>query len=332
MRYALSLFICVLAAFAAQAAHADPFEFYQPTLGDIHQSFISPRALGRPPVPNVFGLMTMQMSCYQPLGELVSVTSWDAGDKTGLYAYGHNYLPLVSDGVHYSKKQMGFTDRPGHTMAQIAELSVGAYLIPPICVPTPMTAVMILRSSRFTSCRSKACCRSSIFPASVSISRCKFRCRQPSMAAGRVVKPQREWLSISTTRRPTAKLRSRSASFSIRRTAAKTAANTLPTTKKRMPTQFTCRSIRARSGFISCKGGSSLSHGRDLNMHYAITRHDFTMLLAFVQKRYPDAGISNDPNNYRFAGFHLDAKTVSRSAPAELGWSMTGLRVATNVE
>ena len=61
---------------------------------------------------------------------------------------------------------------------------------------------------------------------------------------------------------------------------------------------------------------------------YKITRQNFAAALKALKERHPESNASVNPEDYRLTMFHLNAEINHKTARAELGWSMRGLKIS----
>jgi len=89
--------------------------FEQPDVAGIAGHFVVPPATHTPPPKSVFGLVLWQPNRFQSSGELIP-TAWDAGSRTA-------FTPSVA-----ASAQLGFQNLTGTSTAQMEGDTVGAYI------------------------------------------------------------------------------------------------------------------------------------------------------------------------------------------------------------
>jgi hypothetical protein len=88
--------------------------------------------------------------------------------------------------------------------------------------------------------------------------------------------------------------------------------------------------IRPDSKWSTYASGSAVRQGAPWKgwktFHFTVTRDNFESALNEVKKKHPEMVWGSDPATWTLNQIHLNAEIRYRTAPAELGWSMRGLK------
>jgi hypothetical protein len=83
--------------------------------------------------------------------------------------------------------------------------------------------------------------------------------------------------------------------------------------------------------FVSLAPGSTMAGGATWtgwrHFQWSINQAQFAAALKYLVQKYPGRITSTDPTAYVFSEVHLNAEFMYSPAPAELGWSMKGMKV-----
>jgi hypothetical protein len=254
-----------------------------------------------------FDLVLLQPNPYTSTGYLVP-TSWDAGSKTG-------FVPTSP-----SIAQLGFRNQVGTSTAQMEGDTVGAYLNSKD-LPTTLSNQLMMISPQY------------IFPSGTT--------PVPFASSGSVLNGEMD-LQIPTA---VGKKTYVSADLSfldangVRISYSVNLFHNGITGSLPISTNFNAAEniyilgapLEAGQQFLSLVQGSASVTGAPWvgwrHFQWTIDRAQFVAALKYLVAKFPGKITSTDPTQYVLVEVHLNAEFKYSPAPAELGWSMRGLKL-----
>lgn len=255
-----------------------------------------------------FDLVLLQPNPFTSTGYLVP-TSWDAGSKTG-------FVPTSP-----SIAQLGFRNQTGTSTAQMEGDTVGAYLNSKD-LPTTLSNQLMMISPQY------------IFPSgstpvpfasSGSVLNGEMDLQVPTAVGKKTyVSADLSFLDANGVR----------ISYSVVLFHNGITGGSLP-----ISTNFNAAEhiyildapLRAGQQFISLVNGSASATGAPWvgfrHFQWTIDQAQFVAALKYLETKFPGKITSTDPTQYVLVEVHLNAEMNYSPAPAELGWSMKGLKL-----
>jgi hypothetical protein len=255
-----------------------------------------------------FDLVLLQPNPATSTGYLVP-TSWDAGAKTG-------FVPTSP-----SIAQLGFRNQVGTSTAQMEGNTVGAY-INSQDLPTTLSNQLMMISPQY------------IFPSgstpvpfasSGSVLNGELDLQVPTAVGKKTyVAADLSFLDANGVR----------ISYSVVLFHNGINAGSLP-----ISTNFNAAEhiyildapLRAGQQYISLVNGSASATGAPWvgfrHFQWTINQAQFVAALKYLETKFPGKITSTDPTQYQLVEVHLNAEMNYSPAPAELGWSMSGLKL-----
>jgi hypothetical protein len=253
-----------------------------------------------------FDLVLWQPDPYTSTGYLVP-TSWDAGSQTG-------FVPTSP-----STAQLGFRNQVGTSTAQMEGDTVGAYLNSKD-LPTTLgnQKMMITPQYRFPSGATPV-----PFASSTSLLNAEMDLQIP-VAVGSKTYVNADFLFVGPN--------GERISYSVKLFHNGAAHSTLSTgyDSHAKDYRIDCP-LGTDTQFLTKASTSGSSTGTPWlgwrHFQWTIDQAQFLAALNQLAAQYPANVQSTDPTQYVFAGVHLNAEFHYSPEPAELGWSMRGLKV-----
>ncbi len=282
--------------------------FEQPQLSGIAGHFAVPPATHTAPPKGVFTLVLWQPDLFVSDGLLVP-TGWDAGTQTG-------FTP--SDAM---AAQLGFQNKPGTSTAQAEADAVGAYINSQDLPPTSTDQKMMITPQYVFPLGSQpmpfASPQSSLY-GSLDL--------QIPTAAGSDVYvvadllfegPGGVRISFGTA------IFRNGAAQSVVGSGYDSPSNTYMLNS---PLGVDQRFV-TRASDSAAATGTPWSGWR--HFEWSVSEAQFVSGLQYLTTAFPGKVTSTDPVSYVLAEVHLNAEFHTKGQPAELGWSMRGLKVWT---
>jgi hypothetical protein len=283
--------------------------FEQPQEGGIAGQLVVPNASGGSPVPEeVFALVLWQPNRFQSNGLLVP-TGWDAGSRTG-------FTP-----ANPSTAQLGFQDVAGSSAAQAQGDTVGAYLnssdLPPSSADQKM---MITPEYRWVAGSEPVPFSSSQSSLSGSMD------LQIPVATGTDAYVVLDYLFTAPD--------GKQISYGIKVFHNGSADNAVGTSIDGPTGNYELNSpLGIIETYVTHGSDSAVNTGTPWSgwqhFDWSISQAQFAAALQFLNATYPGVFASLDPSQYMLSEVHLNAEFHTQGQPAQLGWSMTGLKVWT---
>jgi hypothetical protein len=282
--------------------------FEQPLLSGIANNFFVAHVTKAGMPTGVFDLVALQPDPQTSNGYLVP-NAWDAGSQTG-------FVPLSP-----LTAQLGFNIRPGASTAQMEGDTVGAYLNSKD-LPTTRTnqLMMISPSYRFRPGTAPV-----PYASSTSLLNGEMDLQIP-MAVGRDT-----YVSADLVFLDPAGVR---ISFSIN-LFHNGAAHLFLTSTYDLAENIYILELPLAQGqlFVTPVLGSAVQTGTPWlgfrHFQWTLSQAQFVGALKYLIAKYPGRITSTDPTRYVLNEIHLNAEFHYSPTPAELGWSMRGLKVWT---
>lgn len=303
---ALTITAAVTAGSTGLAATNDLFD--QPLESGIAKNMFVAHVTKAGMPKGTFDLVLLQPNPDTSTGYLVP-TSWDAGSKTG-------FVPTSP-----STAQLGFRNQVGTSTAQMEGDTVGAYLNSKD-LPTNLSNQLMMISPQY------------IFPAgttpvpfssSGSVLNGEMDLQVP-MAVGKktYIAADLSFLDANGVR----------ISYSVVLFHNGITGGSLP-----ISTNFNAAEhiyildapLTAGQQFLSLVNGSASVTGAPWvgfrHFQWSIDQAQFVAALRYLESKFPGKITSTDPTQYVLVEVHLNAEMNYSPAPAELGWSMRGLKL-----
>jgi hypothetical protein len=296
------------------AMTASTILFEQPELDGVEGNFVVPKAEHKKPEPGVFHMILWQPNPNRADG-MLEKTTWKAGDKTGMYPS----APL-------EEHEEAFRDAPGASTVQIDGDTVGAYIDSNDLVDGSHKSKMMITPEE------------SFAPADQV---------RPFAQPGRLI------LVTLDLQVPTAMDQHSRGSetyvvadllFMNRDKGTKISygcnlffnghPNREPDGHIRLDgdsqNMMVNSPVMPGNQWITVLPGSADSQSRPWKgwktFRFVLTEQNFAAALEAYRERDPN--VSDNPADYSFAKFHLNAELHYMSAPARLGWSMRRAKVS----
>jgi len=282
--------------------------FQQPKMAGIAGNLVVPPATGKPVPFGAFKLVLWQPNRFQASGQLV-VAGWSAGSHTGFTpAY-----PLTA--------QLGFRNIAGTSTAQMEGDTVGVYInsadLPPSTADQKMMITPQFRFVRGSEPQP--------FASANTVLRGAMDLQIPT-AVGTNAYAVMDLLFQSTSG-----VRISYGVEIFHNGRAGTAVHggyDAPSTCYMLNTP-----LGVDSRFVSKSLNSAGATGEPWIgwRHFAwqISEAQFVSALKYLKATYPGVSFSTDPTQYVLSEMHLNAEFHTKGKPAELGWSMRGLKLWT---
>jgi len=282
--------------------------FEQPQLSGIADNFVVPPATHKAPPKGVFTLVLWQPNRYLSDGLLVP-TGWDAGTDTG-------FTPPTAMAA-----QLGFQNKPGTSTAQMEADAVGAYINSRDLQQSSADQKMMI-TPQFT------------FPSGA----------QPMPFAS----PQSSLNGSLDLQIPTAEgsdvyvvadmlfegLNGVRISFGVAIFRNGGAPSVVGSGYDSPSNTYMLNSpLGVDQRFVTRASESDAATGTPWSgwrhFEWSISEDQFVSGLQYLNAKFPTAVTSTDPTHYVLAQIHLNAEFHTKGQPAELGWSMRGLKLWT---
>jgi len=281
--------------------------FEQPQENGIAGHLVVPPASHASPATGVFELVLWQPNPDMSNGELVP-TTWDAGSQTGFAPPS----PL-------NATQLGFQNKPGTSTAQMDGGVVGAYLTSANLPAFPNDQKMMITPQYIFEAGNEPV----PFASSTSSLSGELDLQVPTAVGDDT------YVVADLLFRGTNGVR---ISFGI-----KIFSNgvTQPVVGSGYDTPSNSYMLNSPLGvdqqYITLGQGSSVATGTPWvgwrHFEWSISQAQFVAGLNYLVSQYPGQVQSTDPTQYVLAEVHLNAEFHFGPAPAELGWSMSGLKI-----
>ena len=311
LRQSLAVFTLTVAAAAGSTSVAagTTVLFEQPVMSGISDNFYVAFA-SRGGMPNgSYDMVIEQPDPFTKTGLLVP-TTWDAGSQTG-------FTPTSP-----STAQLGFRAQAGTSTAQIEGDTVGAYLNSQD-LPTTRTNRLMMITPQY---RYLPGTEPAPFTSSTAVLNGEVDLQIP-MAVGKdtYVTVDLLFLDANGTR----------ISFGFKAfqngVRGTTVFGSLYDPSENV--YIINSPLAPRQQFVSLAPGSSIAGGATWtgyhHFQWTVDQAQFAAALKYLVAKYPGKITSIDPTKYVFSEVHLNAEFMYSPEPAELGWSMQGLKVWT---
>lgn len=302
-------------AMAEESAHV---LFEQPALEDVAGNFYVPPATHRPPPNDVFCMILWQPDPATPNGELVALTDWNAGEKTGFYPP----QPM--------RQQAGFANRPNTSAVQVAHDAVGAYLNSadlPNGSDGGLNKMMITPQYTWSA-------EHRTYPFAQTGKALVLSMQLQIPTANDEGNPHNNTYAdvdlLFTDRTSGVKISYGATLFFNRH----------PVSPSRVAYDQPSNSymvnsaVAAQNPWITLLPHSAVKQGAPWrgwkNFRYAVSEENFRAALAALKRNYPLINASMKPADYALSQFHLNTEmhfTPRSQVPTELGWSMRKARI-----
>jgi hypothetical protein len=277
----------------------------QPLVSGITHNFFVAHVTKAGMPTGVFDLVLLQPDPFTS-GYLVP-TTWDAGSQTG-------FVPTSP-----STAQLGFRNQVGTSTAQMEGDTVGAYLNSKDLPTTRSNQLMMISPQyKFPSGATPV-----PFASSTSLLNGELDLQIPT-AAGKdtYVSADYSFLDTNGVR----------ISFSVNLFHNGAAHLTLASNYNSSEHIYILDvPLAAGQPFVTVVQGSASETGTPWvgwrHFQWTIDHAQFVAVLKYLVAKYPGRLTSTDPTQYVLDEVHLNAEFLYSPAPAELGWSMRGLRV-----
>jgi len=281
--------------------------FEQPLESGIADSFYVAHVTKGGMPTGTFDMVIEQPDPFTSTGYLVP-TSWDAGSKTG-------FVPTSP-----STAQLGFRNQAGTSTAQMEGDTVGAYLNSHD-LPTTLSnrLMMITPQYRFPSGVTPV-----PFASSTSLLNGEMDLQIPT-AVGNDTYVTADFLFLD----PSGVRISLGFKAFQNGVAGSTVLGTLYDPSEKV--YILNSPLAGGQQFVTLVQGSATATGTPWvgwrHYQWTIDQAQFAAALRYLVAKYPGKITSTDPTQYVFDEVHLNAEFHYSPAPAELGWSMRGLKV-----
>jgi hypothetical protein len=299
--------IAAAAAGSTSVAAGTTVLFEQPVMSGIGSNFYVAFA-SKGGMPNgSYDMVIEQPDPFTKTGLLVP-TTWDAGSQTG-------FTPTSP-----STAQLGFRDQAGTSTAQMEGDTVGAYLNSKDLPTTKDNRLMMITPQyRYLPGTEPA-----PFTTSTSVLNGEVNLQIP-MAVGKdtYVTVDLLFLDANGTR----------ISFGFKAFQNGVSGHTVfgslfdPSEK----VYIINSPLAPGQQYVTLAPGSAIAGGATWtgyrHFQWSVNQAQFAAAIKYLVAKYPGKITSTDPTKYVFSEVHLNAEFMYSPAPAELGWSMQGLKV-----
>jgi hypothetical protein len=282
--------------------------FEQPLVSGIADNFFVAHVTRAGMPTGVFDLVALQPD-PQTSNHYLVPNSWDAGSQTGFAPLS----PLTA--------QFGFNNRAGASTAQMEGDTVGAYLNSRDLPTTPSNQLMMIAPQY----KFRAGTQPVPYASSTSVLNGELDLQVPT-AVGKLTYVSADYTFLDPE--------GARISFSIN-LFHNGAGHLFLNTHYDAGEHFYILEIPVAQGqqFLTPGPGSAVETGTPWlgwrHFQWTISRAQFVGALKYLIANYPGRITSTDPTRFVLDEIHLNAEFHYSPAPAELGWSMRGLKVWT---
>ena len=282
--------------------------FEQPQLGGIAGNFVVPVATHTPPPKGAFTLVLWQADKFMTNGLLVP-TGWDAGTDTG-------FTPSTAMAA-----QLGFQNKPGTSTAQAEADTVGAYINSQDLPVSSADQKMMITPQYIFPLGSQPM----PFASSPSLLGGALELQIPTAAGAEAyVVADLLFMDLNGVR----------ISYGIKIFSTGGVHPVVGSGYASDSNTYTLNSpLGVDERFVTKASASGSATGTPWSgwrhFEWSISQAQFVSGLNYLTTQFPGKVTSTDPAHYVLAEVHLNAEFHTMGQPAELGWSMRGLKLWT---
>jgi hypothetical protein len=285
--------------------------FEQPVLNDVRENAY----VHSKPRRGTFYMVLWQKNPYRLDGALVPVT-WAVGDKTGFYPTN----PL-------QQSQMGMRDAYGSTALQIEGKTVAAYLNSDDL--TGRGAAHRYKEMVTPAYEFPPAAQVTPFDETDSALSCSLELQVPVAVDGGGSPQSGAYINLNLLLVKDAgpvQVSVNGGLFYNRRADYPEQLSFDPVTKH----VLVLTPIQRKSQWSTYTTDSEVRQGAPWigwkKFRFTVTRHNFISAIKAVSAKHPSPSWAGDPSEWKLAQVHLNAEIRYETAPAEMGWSMRGLK------